>query len=183
LSCTATHPLHTRFANIFDASVSEATMRPNPREAPRRRKRRPRRSRACSSTSATPFQPPASSANRRSCQLRSVGRGGDGQFYCMFQAQNFGRHRRVSTDFDSKFPQRRGGSLDSAHRTLASTLYGEPGWTHTITARAAASGGRPQAEQRPQRRRGGPARGRALEHGAVHVVPAPPPRPCPERSQ
>jgi hypothetical protein len=29
--CTAAHPLHTRIANIFDASLSKATMRPNPR--------------------------------------------------------------------------------------------------------------------------------------------------------
>jgi hypothetical protein len=27
---TTAHPLHTRFANIFGTSVSEATMRPNP---------------------------------------------------------------------------------------------------------------------------------------------------------
>jgi hypothetical protein len=29
--CTTAHPLHTRFANIFGTSISEATMRPNPR--------------------------------------------------------------------------------------------------------------------------------------------------------
>ena len=29
--CTAAHPLHTRFTNMFAASVSEATLRPNPR--------------------------------------------------------------------------------------------------------------------------------------------------------
>ena len=29
--CTATHPLHTRFAMVFGASVSGTTMRPNPR--------------------------------------------------------------------------------------------------------------------------------------------------------
>ena len=29
--CTTAHPLHTRFANIFGTSVSEATMRPDPR--------------------------------------------------------------------------------------------------------------------------------------------------------
>ena len=29
--CTTAHPLHTRFANIFGASVPETTMRPNPR--------------------------------------------------------------------------------------------------------------------------------------------------------
>jgi hypothetical protein len=29
--CTTTHPLYTMIANIFGASVSEATMRPNPR--------------------------------------------------------------------------------------------------------------------------------------------------------
>jgi hypothetical protein len=32
--CTTAHPLHTGFANIFDASVSEATLRPNPRQEP-----------------------------------------------------------------------------------------------------------------------------------------------------
>jgi hypothetical protein len=29
--CTTAHPLHNRIANIFGASLSEATMRPNPR--------------------------------------------------------------------------------------------------------------------------------------------------------
>ena len=29
--CTSAHPLYTRFANIFGASISEPTMRPNPR--------------------------------------------------------------------------------------------------------------------------------------------------------
>jgi hypothetical protein len=31
LLCTTVHLLHTGFANIFGTSVSEATMRPNPR--------------------------------------------------------------------------------------------------------------------------------------------------------
>jgi hypothetical protein len=31
--CTTTHPLYTRFANIIGASISEATMRPNPSRA------------------------------------------------------------------------------------------------------------------------------------------------------
>jgi hypothetical protein len=30
--CTTAHPLYTRFTNIFGASISEATMRPNPRQ-------------------------------------------------------------------------------------------------------------------------------------------------------
>ena len=29
--CAATHPLHTKFTNILGASISETTMRPNPR--------------------------------------------------------------------------------------------------------------------------------------------------------
>ena len=29
--CTTAHPLHTRFTNISGASVSETTVRPNPR--------------------------------------------------------------------------------------------------------------------------------------------------------
>jgi hypothetical protein len=29
--CTTAHPLYTRFANIFGASISETTIRPNPR--------------------------------------------------------------------------------------------------------------------------------------------------------
>jgi hypothetical protein len=29
--CTSAHPIYTRFANIFGASISEPTMRPNPR--------------------------------------------------------------------------------------------------------------------------------------------------------
>ena len=33
--CTTARPLHTRFTNIFVASISEATMRPNPRRAVR----------------------------------------------------------------------------------------------------------------------------------------------------
>jgi hypothetical protein len=32
--CTAAHPRHTRFTNIFGASVSEATVRPGPRSRP-----------------------------------------------------------------------------------------------------------------------------------------------------
>jgi hypothetical protein len=32
--CTAAHPLHIRFTNIIGASLSEATMRPNPRSGP-----------------------------------------------------------------------------------------------------------------------------------------------------
>ena len=32
--CTAAHPLHTRIAIIFGASISEAKMRPNPRHHP-----------------------------------------------------------------------------------------------------------------------------------------------------
>jgi hypothetical protein len=31
LRCTTTHPLHTRFTTIIGASISEPTMRPNPR--------------------------------------------------------------------------------------------------------------------------------------------------------
>jgi hypothetical protein len=31
--CTIAHPLHTRIANIFGTSISEVTMRPNPRPA------------------------------------------------------------------------------------------------------------------------------------------------------
>jgi hypothetical protein len=34
--CATAHPLHTRTAKVFGASFSEATMRPNPRPAPRR---------------------------------------------------------------------------------------------------------------------------------------------------
>jgi hypothetical protein len=34
IDCTTTRPLHTRFANIFGAAISEATMRPNPRWRP-----------------------------------------------------------------------------------------------------------------------------------------------------
>jgi hypothetical protein len=34
--CTTAHPLHTRFTNIFDASVSEATMRLSPSAGRRR---------------------------------------------------------------------------------------------------------------------------------------------------
>jgi hypothetical protein len=33
--CTTAHPLYTRFAYIFGASISEATMRPDPRSVPR----------------------------------------------------------------------------------------------------------------------------------------------------
>ena len=29
--CTAAHPLYTRFTNMFGASISETTMRPNPK--------------------------------------------------------------------------------------------------------------------------------------------------------
>jgi hypothetical protein len=29
---TTAHPLHTRFANIFGASASETTLRPNPNQ-------------------------------------------------------------------------------------------------------------------------------------------------------
>jgi hypothetical protein len=29
--CAATHPLYTRFTNVFGASISETAMRPNPR--------------------------------------------------------------------------------------------------------------------------------------------------------
>jgi hypothetical protein len=29
--CTAANPLHTRFANIFGISISDTTMRPDPR--------------------------------------------------------------------------------------------------------------------------------------------------------
>ena len=29
--CTTAHPLHTRFANVFGASVPDTTMRPDPR--------------------------------------------------------------------------------------------------------------------------------------------------------
>jgi hypothetical protein len=38
--CTTAHPFHTRIANIFGASISEATMRPNPSRRPRDRGRR-----------------------------------------------------------------------------------------------------------------------------------------------
>jgi hypothetical protein len=31
--CTTAHPLHTRIANIFGTSISETTMRPNPRRS------------------------------------------------------------------------------------------------------------------------------------------------------
>jgi hypothetical protein len=39
---SSTHPLHTRFANIFGPSLSEATMRPNPRSGATRRPAPPR---------------------------------------------------------------------------------------------------------------------------------------------
>ena len=32
--CTTAHPLHTRFTNVFGASVSEAAVRPDPRRGP-----------------------------------------------------------------------------------------------------------------------------------------------------
>jgi hypothetical protein len=40
--CTTTHPLHTRFTNIFGASISEVTMRPDPRSAGRAPRAAPR---------------------------------------------------------------------------------------------------------------------------------------------
>ena len=38
--CTTVHPLHTRFTDIFGTSISETTMRPNPRRTPHSTARR-----------------------------------------------------------------------------------------------------------------------------------------------
>jgi hypothetical protein len=65
--CTAARPVHTRFANILGASISEATMRPNPRS------RSTRRSARTATSSGRPLAWCAAFRARSHCRFRDRG--------------------------------------------------------------------------------------------------------------